>query len=83
MMEKLARTGIAAIALASAAMAYSGLSAQQQGPRIAPNTEYVTTYYSSASHTTEVGYSEFGCAGTHSAGTRTSYFTDGTYLCNP
>jgi hypothetical protein len=80
MMEKLARTGIAAIALAGV-MAYGGLSAHG-GPKYAVNTEYLWTYYNNASHSTEVGYWDYGCAGTYSSGTRTIYYTEKTYMCN-
>lgn len=86
MMQKLARTGIAVLALAGAVayggVAYGGVAAQA-GPRYAVNTEYLWTYYSNASHSTEVGYWDYGCAGTYSSGTRTSYYTETTYMCNP
>ncbi|HLK00232.1 MAG TPA: hypothetical protein VKU39_10035 [Streptosporangiaceae bacterium] len=77
MTRKITRAGIAAIVLAGTAIAGSALPARANS-HLNPNTEYTYTYYSSAQHTTIVGYRDFGygqwCTN-DSWGTTSSYYT--------
>lgn len=83
-MMKLARTGFAAIVVASIAAGTSVLPAQAK-PSISPNTEYVNVYYNNAQHTTVVGeYTTIypaNCNDWVAWGTRTSYYTVVTNVC--
>lgn len=83
MVQKFARTGIAALVLASAAMAVSALPAQasQVRPGVAQGEEVVNTFYSNAQETTVVGTHAFGSCGNYTTGEITSYFTTHSYLC--
>jgi hypothetical protein len=83
MVQKFARTGIAALVLASAAMAVSTLPAQasQVRPGVAQGEEVVNTFYSNAQETTVVGSHAFGSCGNYTTGQITSYFTTHSYLC--
>ena len=81
MLRKLTRTGIAAMALAGAVVAGSGLPAHAQvKPRIAPGEEVVIDYFSNAQKTTVVGVYEYGCT-YYEWGTFTSYTTVHAYAC--
>ncbi|HXL92272.1 MAG TPA: hypothetical protein VN969_25305 [Streptosporangiaceae bacterium] len=82
MTRKLARTGIAAIVLASIAIAGSALPANAK-PAINANTEYMFLYWSTPEHTTLNGYYEFGCSGTVTSGKLTGYMTEETAECYP
>lgn len=83
MTRKLALTGIAVIALGGTAIAGSGLPAQAK-PGLNFNTEYVTTYYNNAEHTTVIGYHELGygenCTD-YNWGTTSSYVTYTSFPC--
>jgi multidrug efflux pump subunit AcrB len=77
------RTAIAAMAMACLAVAAGTFATQAKAsPQVQPDTEYVTTYYSTAAHTTVVGQVTFGCTSSD-WGSRTSYYTDTTYACTP
>jgi hypothetical protein len=81
--KKIAGTGIAAIMLASTAIAGSTLPAQAQpGRDSSSGFEYVTEYYSNSQLTTIVGYYEFGCAGTYRGGSTSSYIRRWTLTCS-
>jgi hypothetical protein len=81
MLRKLTRTSIAAMALAGAVVAGSGLPAHAQvKPRIVPGEEYVILYYNNAQHSTNVGEVSFGCY-VDDWGTRTSYSTAYSFAC--
>jgi hypothetical protein len=59
-----AKTRIAAIVLAGAAVAAAAIGVPAQahaGPRIVPGMEGIHTYYNDAQHTTIVGQVEYGC----------------------
>lgn len=76
MIRKIARTGIAVLALAGAASLGIVLPAHA----VAPGEEIVITYYSDARETTVVGVYEFGCV-FYSSGTMTAYHTTHAYDC--
>ena len=83
MTRKHTLTGIAVIALAGAAIAGSGLSAQARS-NLNPGTEYVTDYWSNAQHTTlvglhQLGYGEF-CT-SYNWGTTSNYVTHSSFPC--
>jgi hypothetical protein len=83
MKRKFARTGIAALVVGSTVMAGSALPAQAK-PELNFGTEYVTTYWSNAQHTTFVGERVLGygenCQN-YSYGSTSAYVTYSTYPC--
>ena len=84
MPRKLVRTGFAIVALACTSLA-GGLPAQAKAaPSIAKGEEIVTSFYSSAQHTTLVGQSYLGsCDPGASWGKFSIYSTQTEFFCNP
>jgi hypothetical protein len=83
MKRKFARTGIAALVLGSIVMVGSGSPAQAK-PDLNTGTEYITTYWSNAQHTTFVGERVIGygenCQN-YSYGSTSAYATYSTNPC--
>jgi len=76
MAKRLARTGIAAMALTGTVIAFGGITAQAQvrPGSIGGGTEFTTDFYNNAQHTTIIGALGNGCVH-FSWGTTSSYFT--------
>jgi hypothetical protein len=84
MTRTLARTGIAAVIIASAVMAGGGLPAQAK-PMILINSEIVISYYNNAQHSTLVGQRYIGgCSlGYLDWGNTSSYSSSYGFSCQP
>ena len=79
MARKIIRAGIVAVLAGAALTVAVPANAYIVGPF---GQEYITTYYSNAQHTTEVGQIISGACGFSETGTTSAYSTTFQYACS-